>query len=86
MPIVLAYSALMALLGWLALLVSAVLLVTFARDGSLAGKSLAIHVCWFVAAAGLQFFGASAGTSAAGRLLQTILAVYLILRWKFSSI
>jgi len=56
------------------------------REGTLLGKSLAIHVSWFAAAVWLQFFASSAALSAAGLVLQTVLAVYLILRWKFSVI
>jgi hypothetical protein len=76
----------MALLRWMAVLVSAVLLADFYRNGALLGKSLAIHVSWFAAAAWLQFFASSAALSATGLLLQTVLAVYLILRWKFAVI
>jgi hypothetical protein len=70
----------------MAVLVSAVLLVSLYQDGALFGKSLAIHVSWFAAAVWLQFFASSAALSTTGLLLQTVLAVYLILRWKFSTI
>lgn len=79
------YLALMAALRWMAVLVSAVLLVSLYREGNLGGPSLAVHVSWFAAAVGLQFLGPSAMYSAAGLLLQAVLAVYLIIRWKMSS-
>jgi len=85
-PIALPYMALMALLRWIAILVSAVLLVSLHRHGDLGRKSLAVHVFWFAVAAWLQCFASSASLSAMGLLLQTVLAVYLILRWRFNAV
>lgn len=86
MPIALPYMALMALLRWVAVLISAVLLVSLYWDGGLGRTSVTVHLSWFAVAAWLQFFAASASLSAMGLVLQTVLAIYLILRWRFNAV
>lgn len=54
----------------------------FALGDLLSPRVLAMVVPWFGLAAYWQFFGASASASAAGLALQTVLAIYLILRWR----
>lgn len=69
---------------WLAVITSAVLLVGLWQLGELGPSSLAVLPGWFLVAAYLQFGTSSGMLNAAGLLLQTTLAVYLILRWKVS--
>lgn len=67
---------------WVAAITSAVLLVVLSQLGELGPPSLAVLSCWFLVAAYLQFGASSDIMGAVGLLLQTTLAVYLILRWK----
>ena len=67
---------------WVAIVTSVVLLAALFAFGDLAPRVLAILIAWCGVAAYCQFFGASAAVSAAGLALQTILAIYLILRWR----
>jgi len=73
-------------LAWIAVATSAALLVVLRWTGDLAGRALAVLFAWFLVAAALQFFGPSEASSVAGLALQTALAVYLVLRWKVSSL
>ena len=68
---------------WLALLTSAVLLILLWAD-DLGPRSRRVLPAWFLIAAYLQVFGGSAG-AAAGLALQTLLAVYLIVRWRLAE-
>lgn len=70
---------------WLAVITSAVLLVGLWQLGDLGQVSLAVLPGWFLVAAYLQFGTSSGMLSAVGLLLQTTLAVYLILRWKIAG-
>jgi hypothetical protein len=72
-------------LGFLPVISSAVLLIATRWSGEVGGAALAALCAWFAVAAGLQFFGTSAASSLAGLLLQTALALCLILRWKVSA-
>lgn len=64
---------------------SAVLLVALRWTGDLEGRSFSVLLGWFGAAAGLQFIVRSPALALAGLLLQTVLAVYLMLKWRFSA-
>jgi hypothetical protein len=70
--------------GWLAALTSAVLLIALWNIGDLSPRRLAVLLGWFLTAGYCQFLGASALVGAAGLLLQTMLAIYLIVRWRLS--
>jgi hypothetical protein len=72
-------------LPWLAAIVSGVLLVALWVECELSGRGGTILIAWFLVAAYCQFFTLSAGVSVAGLALQTILAIYLIIRWKIQS-
>jgi hypothetical protein len=72
-------------LAWLAAITSAALLAGLAALGELQGARLGVLAGWFLIAGFLQFFGMSAIETLGGLLLQTILAVYLLLRWKMSG-
>lgn len=72
-------------LAWLATITSAVLLIVLWNLGELRPPSLGVLLGWFLVAAYCQFLGGSAVLRAVGLLFQTILAVYLILRWRLSS-
>jgi len=73
-------------LAWLAVVTSAVLLAALWHLGQLRPRGFAFLLVWLVVAAYCQFVTASAVVAAAGLLLQTILAVYLIVRWKLSGV
>ena len=69
-------------LAWLAVVTSAALLASLYASGDLGRGSLSLMLGWSLVAAYCQFFGASAAIAAGGLALQTVLAVYLIIRWK----
>ncbi len=71
-------------LAWLATIVSAVLLVVLWRFGELRPWALAVLLAWFVIAAYCEFFSTSAAMGAVGSGLQTLLAIVLILRWRWA--
>ena len=70
-------------LAWLAAMTSAILLIVLWLSGELSSISLTAGISAFLIAAYCQFFGRSAMTGALGLLLQTMLAIYLIVRWRF---
>ena len=69
---------------WLAVLASAVLLFALWTFGELGPRGGVVLLGWFLLAGYCQFFLASAAAAAVGLILQTSLALYLILRWKLS--
>jgi hypothetical protein len=71
--------------AWVAIVTSVVLLAVLFALGDLSPRALAILGAWCGAAAYGQFFGASASVSAAGLALQTLLAIYLMLRWRLAQ-
>ncbi len=71
-------------LAWLAAIISAILLAALWSLGELRPGVLGVLAAWFLAAAYCQFLGASAMVAAVGLLCQTILAIYLIFRWKLA--
>ena len=71
-------------LVFLAPLTAAVLLVVLWSLGELAGRSLGVLLVWFLLAAYCEFLAGSAIVRAVGLLCQTMLAIYLILRWRLS--
>lgn len=72
-------------LAWLAAITSGVLIVVLWTSGGLGQRVGSVLVGWFLVAAFCQFLGASASSTTSGLVLQTILAIYLILRWKVSG-
>jgi hypothetical protein len=70
--------------AWIATVTSLVFLVVFWTSGELGRVSAVAHAAWFLAAAYLQFFGPSLIAGAVGLALQTVLAVYLLVRWRWS--
>lgn len=70
-------------LAWIAALTSVTLLIVMWAIGELAPRTLAVLGGCFLLAAYCQFFSASAPVGALGILLQTLLAIFLILRWKW---
>lgn len=65
---------------WLAAITSAVLLVVLWHLGELERRSLVGLLGWSLLAGYCQFLAGSTGLAAVGLLLQTTLAIYLILR------
>ena len=72
-------------LAWIAALTSATLLIVMWTLGELAPRALAALGGCFLLAAYCQLFSASALVGAFGLLLQTLLAIFLILRWKWRA-
>ena len=72
-------------LGWLAAITSGVLIVVLWTASEVTRRAGAVLVVWFLVAGLCQFRGASAFSTTAGLVLQTVLAIYLILRWKVSA-
>ncbi len=72
-------------LVWLATVASAVLLAVLWKSGELRPGTLGLLLGWFLVAGYCQFFASSALVSAIGRALQTILAIFLILRWRWTA-
>ena len=73
-------------LAWLAVITSAVLLVMLSGVGALGRREASVLVVWFFVAAYGQFLGATAVVVTAGLVLQTVLAIYLVIRWKLSTL
>ena len=69
-------------LGWTAAITSAVLLVVLWDSGEL--RRRAVLVSWFLVAAYGQFLGGSMTMSTVGLVLQTALAIYLLVRYRLS--
>ena len=72
-------------LAWLAAITAAVLLIVLWRFGELGPRSVAVLLGWFLIAGYLQFFAGSMVLGAVGLLLQTMLAIYLIIRFRLSQ-
>ena len=70
---------------WLAAITSLVLLVVLWSGGELGGPARVLLGGWFLGAAWCQFFSGSMTWAAIGLALQTLLAVYLLVRWKLSG-
>lgn len=71
--------------GWLAPLISAALLIVSWADEESRGIRLVIASVLFALAAYAQFFADSERVHEAGLPLQTILAIYLIVRWRLEN-
>jgi len=73
------------LLAWIAAVTSAVLIVVLWTARNLGRREVSVLAVWFVVAGFCQFRGSSAFSTTAGLVLQTVLAIYLIFRWKVSG-
>jgi hypothetical protein len=69
-------------IAWLAPLTSGGLLIGLWFLGDLRRPVLAVALGWFLLAGYCQFFWGSAVVAAIGVLAQTLLAVYLLIRWR----
>lgn len=72
-------------LPWLAIATSLVMLVLLWTTGELRAWGAVAAAVVFTAAGWCQFGARSALVSAAGLLLQTLLAVYLIVWWRLAA-
>lgn len=72
-------------IDWLAALTSIALLIVLWRSGDIGQIEAPVLAVWFVAAAGVQVFSDSFLASKIALALQTVLAVYLIIRWRISG-
>ena len=72
-------------LVYLAPIVSMVLLIMLAAAGELRYRARLVLGAIFAVAAYAQFFGRTALLGAAGLGVQTLLAIYLIVRWRLSE-
>ena len=70
---------------YLAAVTSAVMLIVLWKCGEVGRRALVVLSGWFLLAAYCQFAGASAVVAAAGLGLQTLLAIYLVLRWRLTG-
>ena len=71
--------------GYLAVITSAVLLAALFAQGEIRAVTGGVLAVLCAAAAWCQFFAASAPLSAVGLVLQTVVAVGLFVRWKFTA-
>jgi len=69
-------------IAYLAPLTSAGLLIGLWAVGDMSPRIFAVLVGWFLIAGYCQFFWGSAVVAAVGLLAQTVLAVYLLIRWR----
>jgi hypothetical protein len=72
-------------IDWLAALTSITLLIVLWRAGDIGQVEAAILGLWFTAAAGVQVFSDSFLATRIALAFQTVLAVYLIIRWRWSG-
>lgn len=72
-------------LAWLAAILSAVHLLVLWNIDELRQRSLVFLLGWFLLAAYCQFLGGSMILRAVGLLLQTLLAVTLVVRFRLSE-
>ena len=72
-------------LAWVAVVTSTVLLALLWSLGDLGRGGAGVLLGWFLLAVYFQFLGASALLQAAGLVLQTVLAICLLIRWKASG-
>jgi len=72
-------------LAWVAVVTSTVLLALLWSLGDLGRGGAGVLLGWFLLAVYFQFLGASALLRAAGLVLQTVLAICLLIRWKASG-
>jgi hypothetical protein len=69
---------------WLAVVTSAVLLGVLWAAGELGVGHIFALCGWFLIAGYCQFFAGSNVIATVGLVLQTFLAIYLLLRWKLA--
>ena len=70
---------------WLAAGTSVALTVMLWAAGDLRPRGMVVAIVWLLVAGYLQFFSGSAVTAAVGLVLQTLLAISLIVRWRFTE-
>jgi hypothetical protein len=73
------------LVRWLAVVTSIVMLIGLWTAGELGRRGVIILFAWLLAAGYCQFFGRSTSVYAIGLGLQTVLAIYLVLRWRLAE-
>jgi len=71
-------------LAWLAAITSGVFLARLWSLGEIRPRELAAALGCFLIAGYCQFLGGSAIVSAAGLAIQTVLAIYLTVRWRLA--
>ena len=70
---------------WLAAIVSLAMTVMLRSSGDLGPRGVALALIWFLVAGYCQFFAGSDLVAATGLGLQTLLAIGLIVRWRFTA-
>jgi hypothetical protein len=73
------------LVVWLAPATSVVLLIVLWTCGEVSRRQGVVLLCWLLVAGYCQFSGRSVLVTSVGRVLQTFLAIYLVLRWKLTT-
>lgn len=71
--------------GWLAIGTSFGVLVALCALGDVGRRSGTILLAWLVLAGYCQFLVPSSIVAAVGLALQTMLAIYLIVRWRLTA-
>lgn len=71
-------------LALIAAIASATLLIVLWYFEDLRGRKLAMAAAWFLIAAYCQFFGDSPVMGTVGLTLQTVLVIWLIIRWRIT--
>ena len=71
--------------AWLATATSATLLIVNWRTGELSPGALLVLLAWFAVAVCCEFGAFSSGVSTTGLVLQTILAIVLLVRWRLAG-
>jgi hypothetical protein len=77
--------SLISFLAPLAILTSIVTLVLLVAMGDVGRRGAAVCAAWLLAAGYAQFFGPSLAVSVVGLGVQTLLAIYLIVRWHLAA-
>jgi hypothetical protein len=73
-------------LAWVAAITAGTALMMLWLTGELDTRAAVTLLGWLVVAAACQFFASQAWLGFAGLVMQTVLAVYLVVRWKLGGV
>jgi hypothetical protein len=76
---------LISFLAPLAIVTSIATLVLLVAMGDVGRRGAVMFAAWLLAAGYAQFFGPSMAVSVVGLGFQTLLAIYLIVRWRLAA-
>ncbi len=72
------------LAAWIAIVTSGVVLAVLWASGEVAWRHGSVALAWLLVAGYCQFVAGSTAVRPIGLVLQTLLAIYLLVRWKLS--